>query len=282
MADTITNPRAISAVDKLGNSSSAKFSITANQVKAVENAADIIIPVETSPVYHAILIGEEDYKDPKIADLENPVKDAKELGAILQSHYTFAAENIDTLFNKSREDIMQTIVQKCNSLRENDNLLIFYAGHGIAEKDQFGDVEGYWIPSSARSGLTASYISADDINKAIKRSRGKHILVVADACFSGSFTRGVGLGSSAGIEKQYAVQSRKVMASGNMEPVPDNSRFLYYLKKSLQSNSEKYMSAKKLFDSFYEAIINNSDTLPQYAAIKNAGDEGGEFIFIKK
>jgi uncharacterized caspase-like protein len=116
------------------------------------------------------------------------VKDAKELRSILQSTYTFNPKNIDTLFNSSREDIMMTLIKKCGSLTENDNLLIFYAGHGIAEKDKFGDVDGYWIPSSARKGNNSTYISSDDINKALKRSNSKHILVVADACFSGAFT----------------------------------------------------------------------------------------------
>ena len=177
---------------------------------------------------------------------------------------------------------MQAIVQRCNSLTENDNLIIFYAGHGIAEKDKFGDVDGYWIPSSAKKGLNASYISADDINKAIKRSNAKHILVIADACFSGAFTRELPAEASKEIKKQYSVTSRKVMASGNLEPVPDNSKFIYYLKQKLGQNTEKYLTAKELFDSFYKAILSNSENLPQYAAIRNVGDEGGEFIFIKK
>ncbi|MDB5012426.1 MAG: Peptidase [Daejeonella sp.] len=177
---------------------------------------------------------------------------------------------------------MQALVLKSNSLTDNDNLLIFYAGHGIAEKDKFGDVDGYWIPSSAKKGLNASYISSDDINKALKRSNSKHILVIADACFSGAFTRALSSDASIGIQKQFSVPSRKIMASGNLEPVPDNSKFVYYLKKNLKENTQKYLTAKKLFDSFYEAILNNSDTSPQYAAIKNVGDEGGEFVFIKK
>ncbi|OYX90773.1 MAG: hypothetical protein B7Y76_15145, partial [Sphingobacteriia bacterium 35-40-5] len=207
---------------------------------------------------------------------------ATELKNILQANYTFAPKNIETLYNKSREEIMQALVVKSNAMGENDNLLIFYAGHGIAEKDKFGDVDGYWVPSSAKKGLNASYISADDINKALKRSNAKHILVVADACFSGAFTRSLSSDASIGVQKQYSVPSRKIMASGNLEPVPDNSKFVYYLKKNLKENKEKYLTAKKLFDSFYEAILNNSETSPQYAAIKNVGDEGGEFVFIKK
>ncbi|NEU09669.1 tetratricopeptide repeat protein [Flavihumibacter sp. R14] len=277
------NDISIIAVDKKGNSATKTFTINGS-ADANKQESDII-PVadaNNAPQYHAILIASQDYTDPSIPDLENPVKDASELKTILESNYTFDARNIETLYNKSREEIMQALVSKSNSLTENDNLVIFYAGHGIAEKDKFGDVDGYWIPSSAKKGLNASYISADDINKALKRSNSKHILVVADACFSGAFTRALSSDASVGIQKQFAVPSRKIMASGNLEPVPDNSKFVFYLKKNLKENKEKYLTAKKLFDSFYEAILNNSDTSPQYAAIKNVGDEGGEFVFIKK
>ncbi|MFM6926419.1 MAG: caspase family protein, partial [Ferruginibacter sp.] len=277
------NSVTIIATDKQNNISAKTFSLTgAAVVKKKDKEPDIPAFNEVTPTYYAILIAERDYTDPAIPDLQNPVKDARELKNILETQYTFNKENIDTLYNRSREDIMQTIVQRCNTLTGNDNLVIFYAGHGTAEKDKFGDVDGYWIPVSAKRGVTSSYISASDINTSLKRSSAKHILLIADACFSGAFTRQLPGDAGKAIQKQYQVSSRKVMASGNLEPVPDNSKFLYYLKKSLQNNNEKYLSAKKLFDSFYDAILNNSENLPQYAAIKNVGDEGGEFVFIKK
>jgi len=278
-----TNSLVIAATDKQGNTTSKTFTIngTTLATSSTQPTPDRSL-APAAAKYYAILIAEKDYDDPGIPDLQNPVKDAKELKTILESKYTFSAANIDTLYNRSREDIMQAIVQRCNTLTENDNLLIFYAGHGIGEKDKFGDVDGYWIPSSAKKDLNASYISADDINKAIKRSNAKHILVIADACFSGAFTRSLPADASKEIKKQYEVSSRKVMASGNLEPVPDNSKFLFYLKKSLNENTQKFVTAKELFDSFYKAILSNSDNLPQYAAIKNVGDEGGEFIFMRK
>ena len=272
----------ISATDKQGNAGEKNFMINSSLVIKKKEETDIPRLSEHPPKYYAILIAEKDYQDNSIPDLQNPLKDARDLKSILETDYTFDAENIDTLYNRSREDIMQTIVQRCNTLTQNDNLLIFYAGHGTAEKDQFGDVDGYWIPVSAQKGLTSTYISANDINISLKRSKAKHILLVADACFSGAFTRSIQSDVSIAILKQYKVNSRKVMASGNLEPVPDNSKFLFYLKKSLMENKEKYVSAKDLFDSFYKSIINNTDNLPQYAAIKNVGDEGGEFVFIKK
>ena len=277
------NEFVIKATDNKGNTTDKTFTVTCAAITKKANAEpDIPLVVEIAQKYYAILIAEKDYEDVSIPDLENPVKDAHDLKDILEKQYTFSAANIDTLFNRSREDIMQAIVQRCNTLTENDNLVIFYAGHGTAEKDKFGDVDGYWIPVSARKGLTASYISADDINKALKRSNAKHILMIADACFSGAFTRSLLPDADKSIQKQYKMVSRKIMASGNLEPVPDNSKFLFYLKKSLQDNKQKYISAKDLFDGLYKAVISNSDNLPQYAAIKNVGDEGGEFIFIRK
>ena len=41
-------------------------------------------------------------------------------------------------------------------------------------------------------------------------------------------------------------------------------------------------AAEELFSSFKIAVLNNSPNIPQYGEIKDTGDEGGDFIFIKK
>jgi WD40 repeat protein len=40
--------------------------------------------------------------------------------------------------------------------------------------------------------------------------------------------------------------------------------------------------AETLFNSFRTAVMNNSSNMPQYGVIQNIGDEGGDFVFIKK
>jgi hypothetical protein len=42
------------------------------------------------------------------------------------------------------------------------------------------------------------------------------------------------------------------------------------------------VTSQQLFDSFRQAVISNSMTVPQDGIIADAGDEGGDFIFIKK
>lgn len=281
-----TNKWEITAADKKGNI--ATYGMEVSAAAAMRGTAPVgmgdgktNIVIESKPTFHAILIAAQEYEDPKFDDLKNPKRDAIELGEILKKYYSFKPENIDTLFDRSREDVMAAIVKKSSALTENESLVIFYAGHGYAEKDKFGDYDGYWVPSSARSGLNASYISTEDINKAIKRTNARHVLIIADACFSGAMTRSLPSDAAKEVTRQYIYPSRKVMASGSIEPVPDNSKFIFFLKKRLVDNNEKYLTAKDLYDSFYKAVL-GAGTRPQYAAIKNIGDEGGEFVFIKE
>jgi len=72
------------------------------------------------------------------------------------------------------------------------------------------------------------------------------------------------------------------MTSGTLQEVPDKSVFLLYLNKRLKENTQLYLSAEELFSSFKIAILNNSPNVPQYGEIKDTGDEGGDFVFVKK
>jgi hypothetical protein len=57
---------------------------------------------------------------------------------------------------------------------------------------------------------------------------------------------------------------------------------LKYLVKKLLENQDDYMSSDDLFSRFRLAVTNNSPTTPQYGVIQESGDEGGEFIFVKR
>ena len=72
------------------------------------------------------------------------------------------------------------------------------------------------------------------------------------------------------------------MTSGTMETVPDKSIFMLYLTKRLIENEAKYLSSEELFSTLRNAVLNNSPNTPQFGDIMNAGDEGGDFIFIRR
>ena len=82
-------------------------------------------------------------------------------------------------------------------------------------------------------------------------------------------------------ERIYEKPSRKAMTSGTMTEVPDESAFIKYLIQRLKENQETYLSSQKLFGNMIDAVISNSNVLPQYGEIQNVLNEGGDFIFLK-
>lgn len=279
------NKITIAATDRAGNRATRDFMVTFQRTTNTALADLPLLSTLGAPRYYAVLIAEKDYGDKKsFPSLNNPLRDALKLKQVLETRYGFSASDIDTLFNSSREDILGTLTQRCGMLKDNDNLLIFYAGHGTAEKDRYGNIDGYLVPCSARKGNYGSYISSNDIATALKRSTARHILFIADACFSGSLGRSIDEldDMPRGVKTSYEKKSRKMMTSGNLDPVPDNSVFMYHMLDRLEKNKEKYLIGYQLFDGFKEAVVNNSGTKPQHVAILNTGDEGGDFVFIRK
>ena len=270
----------ITATDKQKNTAVSKFDLNglANSMAQLSFDASASAPL-TFGKYHAILIAEKDYVDNSIPDLRTPIRDANLLKDILVNQYTFDSVNVDTLYNRSREEILETIIAKCKSLTDKDNLLIYYAGHGDTTVDRAGKVDGYLVPSSAKKGLRSYYITSEEIRKAILTSNAKHVLILLDACFSGTFTREVSPKIPGDIEKQYKLDSRKIMTSGNVELVPDDSQFILFLTQYLTKNSEKYLSTKDLWEFISKQV---KSTLAQYGDFDGAGDMGGQFIFEKR
>ncbi|HWR32481.1 MAG TPA: tetratricopeptide repeat protein, partial [Chitinophagaceae bacterium] len=237
--------------------------------------------------FYAILIAEKDYIDPNLKDLNFPIRDANNLKKILIGKYTFDPKNVDTLYNRSREDILETIIARCKALGKRDNLLIFYAGHGDTTHDKDEHVDGYLVPTSAKKGLTSYFITSEEIKKALLRSNAQHVLLLLDACYSGSFTRGGPDDITGDLAVQWQSPSRKVMTSGNMEAVPDQSYFIKYLTEFLNNNSNPFLSAKDLWtyvDKGMRDIPKEEDRKkfynPQYSAITGVDDKGGSFIFM--
>ncbi len=230
---------------------------------------------------HALIIGIDNYRDPGLIDLDNPVSDAINLYDILTSGYLFDPENVVLLKDPTRAEIIRELDLMSNKLTRKDNLLIFYAGHGTWDRVK---ETGFWLPADAEAGSSVNWIRNSTIQDFVDDINTQHTLLITDACFAGSIfkSRGGFEDASKAINKLYSLPSRKAMTSGTLEQVPDRSVFLEYLLERLKENQDKYMSAGDLFISFREAVLNNSPTIPQYGIIQNTGDEGGDFIFIRR
>lgn len=242
----------------------------------------------TSGKYYSLLIGIDKYSGTWVP-LNNAVNDAKKIEEVLMARYRF--DKFITIFNEqaTRAAIFDKLEWLVENVTENDNVLIYYSGHGEFKVNLN---KGYWVPSDANTNSPSSYISNNDIQTFLAAIKSRHTLMVSDACFSGDIFRGntisVPFEESEKYYKQvYNLPSRKAISSGGIEPVMDGGKdghsiFAYYFIKGIESNKEKYLDASQLFNSIKVPIVNNSDQTPVFQAIKNTGDEGGQFIFILK
>jgi len=233
--------------------------------------------------YYALVIGISEYNDPLIADLDSmPVKDAQRVASTLKTYYTFEDEDVKTLVDPTRRDIVIALDELSKKVGPNDNVLIFYAGHGHYEKE-FGT--GYWFPKDAEVNNSSNWLYNDQLVASIKKIKSLHTLLISDACFSGSIfkTRSIDMSqANALVKKKYALPSRKAITSGTLKTVPNESVFIKYLVNFLKNNKEPFLTGSQLFQSLEEPVGNNAPSVPQFGVIQNVGDEGGDFVFVRR
>jgi len=233
--------------------------------------------------YYALLIGVDKYNDENINDLDQPIKDATELYSILSNNYTFDKSNIIQISNPTKKELIKELDDLASKCTKYDNLLIFYAGHGYWDESF---EQGYWLPSDAEKDMRGTWISNAIIRDYMKGIPSRHSLLITDACFGGGIfkTRSAFRTNKLAVQELYKTPSKKAMTSGTLKEVPDKSIFIKYLCQELLKNEEIYLSSEDLFYRFKTTVINNSpnNQIPQFGEIQNTGDEGGDFIFIKK
>ena len=237
--------------------------------------------------YYALIIGIDKYKG-IFPTLNTAVNDAKGVQTIL-SNYKF--DVIHSLLNEqaTRDKIIKEFEWLVANVKQQDNLLIYYSGHGEYKQELN---KGFWVPCDAETASISNYISNNDIHTFLGGIKSKHTLLVSDACFSGDIFRGNTISAPFEESDKYysevhALDSRQAMTSGGIEPVMDGGKdghsvFAYYFLKTLGDNKNKYFDASQLYNALKIPVINNSEQTPKLAAVKNAGDAGGQFIFIRK
>ena len=233
--------------------------------------------------YHALLIGVQDYKNTEITDLDEPMKDLNRLKNTLLKNYSFEERNVTVMENPDRQLLYAKLDELQAKLDKIDNLIIFYAGHGYWDQQL---QQGYWLPSDAEPNKRSTWLSNGTLRDYLSAIPARHMLLITDACFSGGIfkSRSIFENASTAIETLYLRKSRKAMTSGTLETVPDKSVFIDFLIKRLEENQEPFLTAEELFSSMRKEVINNSPNsqVPQYGEIGQSGDEGGEFIFVRK
>ena len=230
--------------------------------------------------YYALVIGNNEYQD--LTDLRSAVNDAKVVSTVLEVDYGF---NVKLLENASRKEILRSLKHLRQSVSAKDNVLIYYAGHGYLDKDTD---YGYWLPVDSERDDDSNWIPTDRVVSQVKGMKAKHVMVVADSCFSGTITRAIKIEQRTPewFSEIVKKKARTALTSGGLEPVLDtgsgnHSAFAYAFISLLEEN-DGVLDASQLFSQLRPKVMVNSTQTPQYGKIHMAGDDGGDFLFVRR
>jgi uncharacterized caspase-like protein len=244
--------------------------------------------------YYAIVIGNQEYES--IESLQTPRYDAARATRILADKYGFTVQLLEDANDVS---ILKALNDLNTVLKPDDNVLIYYAGHGARLSTARGE-NGYWLPVNAEPPPKDTFwVPNEQITGHLGRLVAKRVLVVADSCYAGLLSNdpsALFLNEKVAYSKDYikyklAKRSRLLLSSGGDKPVLDegsgnNSVFAGAFLDALESNTG-ILSTPELFTRISKrveaaAARNKFVQKPEFKSIKDAGHEVGDFFFVPR
>ncbi|MEB3359557.1 MAG: caspase family protein, partial [Synechococcales bacterium] len=130
----------------------------------------------------AVLIGINCYSH-GITPLDNAVADAAAIAQVLQDKHRYQVKLcLDEAATLEKLNILLQTLQ----LSEDDRLVFYFAGHGIALPGDDGP-QGYLIPKDAKLGDVSTYLPMAQVEAALTQLPCRHCLIILDCCFGGAF-----------------------------------------------------------------------------------------------
>jgi hypothetical protein len=290
----------VAAVDKNGGKAQLDFSVVPQSGGAIAAGSAAPTPSGATPRdikfgrFYAVVIGNNSYRDGSYASLKTAASDATAVSNLLRDRYGYQTT---LLLNASRLETLSALNDMREKLKPEDNLLIYYAGHGEID----GKGQGYWVPSDGAAGNNKTWISNAAISDMLNAMAARHVLTVVDSCYSGTMTRAAAPSFNAGtmpadqwagwVKTMVNGRSRTALTSGGLQPVADagvgdHSFFARAFLNVLQDN-HRLLEAQRVYSEVAASVALNGvnsalPQSPQYAPIRYAGHESGEFFFLPK
>jgi len=247
---------------------------TQSDTNASNQAGDSI--ADSDGRYVALVLGSNDYTG--FEPLETAVNDARAVGEVLRSKFGF---EVNVVLNPTRKELISNLQSYRDSLRPEDHFLLYYAGHGILDESTN---RGYWLPIDAEPSNPVNWVSNGIIADQIREYVADQVLVIADACFSGSLAApGTSFEETSSETNAARARSRIVISSGGLEPVLDSgfgehSIFAQSLLNELSKYDEN-STLSTMFDRIRNSVVQYAEQEPRLSVMRYSGHEGGTFRF---
>ena len=234
--------------------------------------------------YHALVIGNADYAT--LPDITTAETDARDVAEVLTTKYGF---KVELLLNATRYQIMTALNGLRERLTEEDNLLVYYAGHGRMDGEQ-----AYWQPIDAEEGNPANWIPSEVVTEHLDLVPAKHLFLVADSVYSGLRTRSAIAQLPVGMTDEQRFfhikllldkRSRLVLTSGDEQPQPaaapeGHSRFSTAFLEVLEGN-DGILEASRVYQQLAGNLSGDTEgSRPEFAPMRWARNNVADFFFV--
>src|SRR5574341_489355 len=136
---------------------------------------------------YAIIIGNNKYRDPKLAQLKTPEADARALAKVLRAKNIGNFDEVTSLVNQTESRSRRAISEFLSNKKPDDLVLLYFSGHGVL--DARGSLFLALKDTQTRS-LNATAISSSFITYEMDNCRSRQQILILDCCKSGALARG--------------------------------------------------------------------------------------------
>jgi uncharacterized caspase-like protein len=241
---------------------------------------------------YALIIGNNKYDDPKLAQLKTPAADSHALAKILDDKTIGSFDEVTPLINQTETRIRRAISTFLTNKKPDDLVLLYFSGHGVL--DDRGRLY-LALKDTQVNLLKATSIPSSFIADEMDSCRSKRQILVLDCCHSGAFGRGTkgeqkaitettfegsGFGRvvlTASDSTQYALEGDQVIKQTEL------SLFTHFLLQGLKTgeadtNNDGHISLDEWYDYTYGKVISET---PRQVPHKWSYNQQGDLIIAK-
>jgi hypothetical protein len=225
----------------------------------------------------------ENSKYQTFATLDGPVQDITLMRSALANYQIDSILHKKNMTKKGMENFFTIELKEIIQSNHVNSILLWYAGHGKFIYDK-----GYWIPVDAKRDDETTYFNTYFLKESLQDYTNEvtHILVVTDACESGStFYQSMRtINENISCSNLIASQSKssQVFSSTGYEIAVDGSQFTRTFASTLQNNTAACIPIEAIVTKVMTAEARNNHQKPKFGKISGLADENGTFFFISK
>src|SRR5512132_1336465 len=241
---------------------------------------------------YALIIGNNKYDDPKLAQLKTPAADSQALAKVLDDKTIGGFDAVTPLINQNETRVRIAISEFLTDKNPYDLVLLYFSGHGIL--DDRGRLY-LALKDTQVNLLKATSLPSSFLTDEMDSCRSKRQILILDCCHSGAFARGAkgeqkavteatfegsGFGRvvlTASDSTQYALEGDQVLKQTEF------SLFTHFLLDGLRTgqadlNNDGQIALDEWYDYTYGRVVSET---PRQVPHKWSYNQQGDLVIAR-